>query len=187
MSGPPPTPDETLQNRGSNRAGRRGEVPKLPRGKSPPRAPRWLRKDAQKIFRKAARILFNNGVLADLDGILELAKYCQAYARLVECEQWIEENGMTYVVRGRSPGKWTKRDENDGLGVAGEPKPGPIIAVKRFPQVIEARNLMQLTTSMADRLGLSPSARVRLASLPSTRKPSPKGKVLDGRSRFLRA
>lgn len=155
LRGPSPTAKAILALRGSNRAERRGDEPVPDR--RPPRVPTWLPKDGRPIYRELVRQLDAMGILGRPDQHL-LARYVQLMLRWLQAEKFLNENGQTYLVRGR--GK--KNPET------GEREPGPVIGVKTYPQVRIARALAGELLRMEDRMGLSPSARARLAGFTGT-------------------
>lgn len=58
-----------------------------------PQAPRWLKAAARREWRRVARMLYNAGLLTQVDKAV-LAMYCQAYGRMVEAEKELEQ-GMS--------------------------------------------------------------------------------------------
>lgn len=145
--GPAPTHPAILRLRGSDRAERRGPVPEGD-GKKPS-CPSWLKPDGRKLFRSLARQLHGMGVLERVDAGA-LARYSRLFVRWLKLEEFIEENGQTYVRRGKPTEK--------------EPK-GPIVEVKLWPQAREARNLSEKLLQLEREFGLTPGGRTRLAGL----------------------
>lgn len=166
LRGPSPTAKGILELRGSNRAARRGEEPQPDR--RPPRVPTWLPKAGRPIYRETVRQLDAMGILGRCDQNL-VARYVQLMLRWLQVEQFLNENGQTYVVRGR--GK--KNPET------GEREPGPVIGVKTYPHVRIARSLASELLRMEDRMGLSPSARARLAGFVNAGAPGGAGDAKD--------
>lgn len=145
--GPAPTHPAILRLRGSDRAEARGPVP-TGDGKKPS-SPSWLRPEARRLFRSLARQLHGMGCVEKVDAGA-LARYCRLFVRWLKLEEFIEENGQTYVRRGKPTEK--------------EPK-GPIVEVKLWPQAREARNLSEKLLQLEREFGLTPGGRTRLAGL----------------------
>lgn len=170
--GPAPLPNRLLELRGSNRAGRRGTEPEPDRTKKP-KCPTWLPKKCRAHFRRLVRQLFAMGVVAEID-VEALARYARLVQRYHDAEEWIEEHGSSYIVRGRP----MKDDEGKPV-----PDSGPIIAVKTFPQVREARALADQLLKLEREYGLTPSARARLATDDGAKGAG----AADGKGRFFKA
>ena len=82
MPGPKPTPTAILKNRGSWRAGeRRGSPVPDP---SIPEKPKWVKGKALGIWKRAAKLLGDMGVLTSIDGFA-LGMYC------VYLDLWVKE------------------------------------------------------------------------------------------------
>lgn len=150
LRGPPPTSKAILLLRGSNRATRGGEEPQPER--AIPRVPTWLPKAGRPAYRTLTKQLAAMGILGTCDQSL-LARYVTLFLRWLQVEKFLTENGQTYVVRGRS-----KKNKETG-----EREPGPVIGVRTYPHVRISRGLSGELLRMEDRMGLSPSARARLA------------------------
>ncbi len=170
--GPAPLPNRILELRGSNRAGRRGTEPEPEKPKRAPKCPTWLPKKCRAHFRSLVRQLHAMGVLATID-IEALARYSRLVYRYREAEAWIEENGTAYIVRGRP----LKGDDGKPI-----PESGPILSVKTFPQVREARALASQLLNLEREYGLTPSARARLATDEGG---APSAGGAGGKSRFF--
>ncbi len=61
-----------------------------------PQCPKHLDNTARKEWRRVAPILFEHGLLTELD-TAALASYCQNYARWIDCEEIIAEEGLTFT------------------------------------------------------------------------------------------
>lgn len=57
-----------------------------------PSCPDWLCDEAKQEWNRVAKILYDSGILTELDRGA-LAAYCQAYGRWVECEKKVDELG----------------------------------------------------------------------------------------------
>lgn len=150
LRGPPPQSAHILALRGSSLAASRANEPTPdPR---PPTFPKWLPHDLRPIWRELVRQLKGMGIASRADALV-LARYVQMTAQWTKLQQFLNENGLTYVVRGRG-----KKDP-----ATGERVPGPVIGVRTYPQVRIAGRIAVELLKMEDRFGLSPSARARLA------------------------
>lgn len=58
-----------------------------------PKCPVWLNKEAKKKFKQLSKILYNLGLLTELD-IDMLVMYCQDFSTYKECQINIKENGL---------------------------------------------------------------------------------------------
>ncbi len=106
-----------------------------------PDCPDWLTAEAKKEWAKIAVELKEMGVLTVVDGTA-LAAYCQAYARWREAEEWINENGSTFIIR----------DKN-----------GKVKYVQQFPQVAISKSSVQIMHKFLAEFGMTPSSRTRIA------------------------
>lgn len=91
---------------------------------------------AAREWRRVARLMRAHGVGTALDVAL-LAAYCYAYARMIEAENALRREGMTYV-------------DNKGQE-------------RRNPLLMAARAAAQDLARYAADLGLSPAARLRVS------------------------
>ena len=95
MPGPAPKPTalKLLEgNPGHQKVNRR--EPKPPEGM--PTRPEWLLPEAKREWVRVTSDLASLGLLVRVDRA-RLAGYCQAWARAVKYEQYIEEHGETFV------------------------------------------------------------------------------------------
>jgi P27 family predicted phage terminase small subunit len=128
--------------------GNPGKTKLNPSEPQPPAAPEllsppaWLVKEAKEAWMRLRPDLPWLS-LADVD---LFAAYCSSYARWRETQDFLDENGLTYEIRGE--------------GVKG--RPGPVKCVQQYPQVAIARQSLQLMCKLAGELGLSPAARTRI-------------------------
>lgn len=152
LRGPPPQSAHILAMRGSSLAASRAAGEPQPEAR-PPSLPRWLPPDARPVWREVIRQLKGMGILSRADANA-IARYVQMFVQWVKLEEFLNANGMTYVVRGR--GK---------KNAAGERELGPIIGVRTYPQVRIAKHLVGEILKIEDRIGLSPSARARLGGM----------------------
>lgn len=133
--GPKPTPTAILESRGSWRAKtRKGE----PKSTGRPTCPDWLPERARPIWQRAADLLDEMKVLGQADENA-LARYALTLTRWLECEQFIEQYGMTQTYK------------KDGR-----------VVVEEFPQVARASRLSDQLLKIEQQFGMTPSARVNL-------------------------
>ena len=114
-----------------------------------PRAPAWLSKTAKKHYQTLGPRLVAYGFAGQTDADA-LAVYCQLWARWQEAEEFLRDNGSTYVLR----------DET------GKPR-----YVAQFPQVAIANRLAKEVRAYQQVLGLTPADRSRVTSLPTVLAP----------------
>lgn len=88
MSGPPPTPTEILQQRGSWRGNVRGNEPKPAVGK--PAMPPWVTGRARELWDELVGLLLPLGLVTVTDGLM-LAQLCRWAARFEEADQAANE------------------------------------------------------------------------------------------------
>lgn len=160
---PKPTALHVL--RGSSAQYKRGPEPKTD-GKKP-RAPTWLRTKEQRLFRKLATQMHAMGIIGTVDAT-ELATYCRWFFRWLELEEFLQDNGQTYVKRGKP--------------TEAEPQ-GPILEVRVFPHAKEARALGGRLLQLGREFGMTPASRARFA-IEFGRDEQPTG-ASDDKSRFL--
>lgn len=172
LRGPPPKSAHILALRGSTlAASRKGEPKPDPR---PPKFPKWLNAEGRPIFRELVRQLRGMGIASRSDGNV-LSRYVQMLMQWVKLQAFLDENGMTYLLRGRG-----KKDPATGQRAL-----GPIIGVKTYPQVRISRNLAAELLRIEDRIGLSPSARARLTGSVSPGAAGAGGN--DGKAKYFAA
>ena len=148
-----------LQARGSERARKNPDEPKPERCK--PTGPRHLSKQAKKQWKAVVDLLDAMRVLTRADLVL-VERYCEILILWRQCRDHIAENGLTYPLK-----KWHPLKDN---GTDGDGKPNPrggfeIVGYKEFPQ---AKLLKQYDIALLQHereLGLTPSARTRLAAV----------------------
>ncbi len=143
--GPVPKPTSLHLLRGSKAVYKRGAEPKTD-GKKP-RAPTWLSKAEQALFRKLVTGLHSMGVVGSQDAPA-LARYIRFLTRWLELEAFLAENGQTFVKRGRP--------------TEAEPQ-GPVIDVRTWPHAKESRQLAGRLIEIEREFGMTPAARARLA------------------------
>ena len=137
----PPKPTAQHKANGSYRSDRHRPMPLSP-GK-PPRAPAWLSEMAKGKWRAAARLLADVGLLTPLD-LDALAAYCETWAAWRKAVETIEREGATFT-------------SSAGL-------------VKRHPAVAIAAQAGRDLLAWAERLGLTPAARLRMRVEPPEEK-----------------
>lgn len=99
----------------------------------------WLSKRAQIIWRESVPGLISTGQLTKVD-IYAFAAYCSACATFQECEEFINENGMTYESNSVKHG----------------------LVIKRRQEVIIRSDALKIARSFASEFGLTPSSRTRI-------------------------
>ena len=138
--GPPPTPTNILDMRGSWRAKRNPAEPQPERGR--PRCPRWLDDTAKTAWKRLVPQLDRMGVLTRVDANA-LARYCRLWSRWRQAEEFLQQRGDSFLVR-------------DGAG--------NVKGVKAYPQVRMANQLAEQLLRLENHFGLTPAARARLAA-----------------------
>jgi P27 family predicted phage terminase small subunit len=133
MSGPRPTPTRILKLRGSWRAKKRGQEPQPEI--AVPVCPAWLCDVAKAEWVSVTDELLELGISATIDHA-QVEGYCVAYARWVDAEHNLKEQGAVV----RSP--------------SGYPIQNPYLSIAN-----EALRQLRL---FAAELGLSPSARTKI-------------------------
>ena len=136
--GPARTPTRVLALRGSWRAKTRALEPEPPPGR--PRCPRWLAREAKRVWRDLLPQLDRMGLLARCDR-LALARYCQMWAKWRECEEWMSEHGDVYP-------------EKDAEG--------RVVGLREYPHVARSIRLSEALLRLEKQFGLTPSARAGL-------------------------
>ena len=147
MPGPPPTPTNVLDHRGSWRAKTR---PKEPRPKlAKPRAPAYLSDGAKAVWRRVTKDLLEMKVLAKADQDI-VAIYCQAVADVARLTRFLAENGETF--------------ETD-KGYVG-----------RRPETVMLREARETVIKVSKHLGLSPAYRAKVQVIDEPEEPESKGR-----------
>lgn len=100
-----------------------------------PKCPSWLNKIAKKEWKRIVPELERLGLLTVVDGAA-LEGYCQAYARWVEAEQFLQKHGTVF----RTPSGY----------------------IQQVPQVAIAQKYLQLVKAFCAEFGLTPSSRGRM-------------------------
>lgn len=139
--GPRPKPTAVKKREGN--AGKRKLNDQEPEFETPaevPPAPAFLNETARAEWDRVAPELFAQGLLKNPD-IAALAGYCQCFARWVEAEKFIEENGSVIVMR-----------DDDG----------DIKYVQQAPQVGISNRMLEHMRKFAAEFGMTPSARSRV-------------------------
>jgi P27 family predicted phage terminase small subunit len=153
LRGPAPELPRVLELRGSNRAGRHKGAPQPPCERPP--APVYLSPVGKHAFRALAVELEAIQVIARVDQNA-LARYVVLWERWRKLEDFLKKNGDTYVLRGKPDGS---------VDAAGAPVPGPVVAVKTYPQAKQATALAGELLKLEREFGLTPAARARLSVL----------------------
>ncbi len=136
--GPPPTPTNILDMRGSWRSKRNPSEPQPERGR--PRCPRWLDPEAKAAWRHLVPQLDRMGVLTKVDGNA-LARYCQLWGRWRKAEEFIRDHGDSYLAKDSE---------------------GKVKGLKCYPQVRMANQLAEQLLRLESHFGMTPSARSRI-------------------------
>ena len=140
MPGPARTPTAILKMRGSWRGDIRKGEPRPEKGRPP--CPKWLRKNAQLMWKRLVPQLENMGVLCRIDGNA-LARYCEMWARWREASEFIAKNGEAYPIK----------DKN-----------GKIVGFRSLPQSRTVSHLAADLLRLEQQFGMSPAARVGLCT-----------------------
>ncbi len=136
--GPLPLPTWLLEGHGSWRAkiNRSEPMPSSQR----PSCPRWLDRDARRMWYKLTNFMAACRHLTLLDGPL-LSRYCQAWSYWKRAEEFLQRHGETYPVKG-APGQ------------------GPLLLP--WPHVAHALRLSSELSRIEKQLGLHPGFRCQL-------------------------
>lgn len=109
--------------------------PRLPR--EIPDCPKHLVAEARREWRRMAQILFDAGLLSQIDRAA-LAAYCQSWGRWVRAEQELTKHGsVTLTIHG---------------------------TMKQSPYVVVARDAMEELRKFAIEFGMTPSSRSRVSA-----------------------
>lgn len=136
--GPRPEPKRLLQLKGSWRGNLNPNEPDPERDR--PACPKWLTRDAKRMWWKLVPRLEACGLLTYIDGNV-LARYCQLWSRWKKAEEFLDKFGSTYPLK-TSDGK--------------------VRCFMTFPDVHIASSLAAQLTRLEQELGLTPSARSRI-------------------------
>lgn len=136
--GPPPKPTALKLLAGSHRAKLNKSEPKPEIGE--PERPCYLSMRAIEYWDNLIAYLVPLGLVTKVDGD-SLAMYCQALARLTDCEEIINREGMTYTQYAPD---------------------GEIKMIRNRPEVNTAKELYTIVTRLGREFGLSPSSRAHL-------------------------
>lgn len=168
--GPAPTPTAILEMRGSWLAKTRHGEPQPPQGK--PECPRHLTKPQREVWRRLCRVLSSMCVLTTVDGA-QLERYCVYYLRWRECESFLAQHGLTYMLRSDDPYCYIGRKGEDGSA---------FVRFVEYPQVKESHRLHDALRKIEANFGLTPAARARLR----TSDEAPESGDDEGKARFFR-
>ncbi len=92
---PKPTSLKVLGGNPGKRSLNRAE-PKPKTSAKAPKSPAFLSENAKKEWKRVAPVLHEMGLLTEVD-VAALAVYCQAYARWMEAEKTLAEEGTTFT------------------------------------------------------------------------------------------
>jgi len=126
-----------------------------PKPKAPP-CPAFLDDVAKTEWKRAGRELERLGLLTGLD-MVAFAAYCQLYSRWKACEDIIREKGITDTI---------SRLDKEGNEVT--------LFDQTRPEVVIARQSLQLIKVYCAEFGLTPSSRARI-TLPGAKDEDPDG------------
>jgi P27 family predicted phage terminase small subunit len=148
--GPTPTPSAILKARGSwrgeaNKLEPQPEKITLAKATAGKDCPRWLTKDAKKVWKQLAPQLVLSGVLTRIDAGT-LARYCDAFVRWKAAMEFLAKNKEMYPIK-------------DG--------DGNIKCWMHWPQVSTYRTLSALLLKIEQEFGLTPASRSRIQIAPS--------------------
>lgn len=115
-----------------------------------PERPEWLSAEAAAEWDRVVPALERTGMLRHVDRAA-LAAYCAAWARLVEAERLIAEQGQTLHVADRT------FEGDDGSTTI-------VVKAARNPALTEAKAASDLLRGFLSEFGLSPSSRSRLVT-----------------------
>ena len=105
-----------------------------------PKPPNFLTKDAKKEWKRVAPLLEIMGVLAEIDmGVLAI--YCQSFAHWKSAEEWIAENGSTFIIRD---------------------KDGQVKYIQQVPHVSLSKQARADMLKAGAEFGMTPSSRSRI-------------------------
>jgi len=105
------------------------------------RPPDWLGDDAQQEFKRIIKEMKDLEVITNVD-VDALAVYCDAYVNYIECTRIID---------------------NEGIMVNIKDQDGNITSSYPHPLMSKKRQLAEQMKAMATELGLTPSARAKIA------------------------
>lgn len=154
--GPKPTPAEILKARGAFRPDRHSDSAR-PIGK--PTCPSWMDKDGRKEFRRLVKMLGEMGLVGAADSNL-LVRYCTAWVRWRRIVQTLVSNSGAEVA--------VYKDEKGAV------KSMQVSALHSI-----ARSLSDELSRAEASLGMSPSARSRIAVAPPAPQDAPKSRFFD--------
>ena len=103
--------------------------------------PEWLLPEAKREWVRVCGELDALGLLQSVDRAV-LAAHCQAWARWVECEQYLTKHGLVQWVESKANGSYRQQQ----------------------PEVVIGQKYYQLMLSAASKLGISPADRSRVTA-----------------------
>lgn len=123
-----------------------------PKPRRPP-CPRFLSKEARKMWRYLAPQLERTGQLTRVD-LAVFASFCQVYGRWVEAERTLLKSGYYY----KAGGKTTTRVNKEGETIT-ETSGG---IVQTHPALWVANKCIEQINKLGSQLGLDPASRSRI-------------------------
>lgn len=122
-----------------------------------PPCPKWLDRDAKRLWRKVVEFTHAMGSLSLLDGPV-VAQYCQVWSLWKRAEEFLHRHGDTYPTR--------------------VPGGGPPIQIE-WPQAKQVRRLAAELSRLERQLGISPQMRGKLPVNARPDTPYAKGFKID--------
>lgn len=140
--GPAPLPSQMLKLRQSKLANRNPHEPKPEPGLDP--CPEFLGPEAKAMWNKLVPMLLAARMIAKTD-TQALTRYCDAWERWLAAAKFINQHGEMFPIK----------HEN-----------GAVKCFQAWPQVTHYHRLSQTLTRLEQELGLTPSARSRITTVP---------------------
>lgn len=141
MMGRPPTPTSLkILNGNPGKRPLNKDEPRLKVAK--PRCPEHLDEVAQREWKRIVRILMQMRVLTEADQVM-LGIWCQTYSTMIDAQEKLKQAGTLYKTKG-----------------------GFVQASPLFAIVIKCAHVL---SKISSEFGLTPSARVRLHSVPEAK------------------
>ena len=118
-----------------------------------PVAPEWMEPEARVAWDYLAPKMERLGILTEIDGNA-FARYCQTWARWLQCEAFLKKAGGTTYTKKRYGWDTEMKCHTD---VVIETK------IVEFPQVRQSQKYSALLTKLESEFGLTPSGRASLS------------------------
>jgi len=124
-----------------------------------PRCPSWLSKNAKKQWKKRVSALERLGLLTEIDDVA-YALLCAEIDQFIVSDEFIQQKGIYFAVRGKQP---ADKEGNPLLDGDGKTIPAPIVNLIPFPQVAMRNRALQNIKSLLAEFGMTPAARSRIS------------------------